>query len=73
METLQSDRIRETGKDMLRGLFPISARLQHSCVPYVKWAYNPVLNKLTVQAVRDIQAGEAITVAFIETSESTRV
>ncbi|KAF2217151.1 hypothetical protein CERZMDRAFT_81109 [Cercospora zeae-maydis SCOH1-5] len=47
------------------GVFEVSSRLNHSCVPNVHHTNNPVLGKETVQAVRDIAPGEELQVNYM--------
>ncbi|KAM3424235.1 hypothetical protein BST61_g11224 [Cercospora zeina] len=47
------------------GVFEVSSRLNHSCVPNVHHTNNPVLGKETVQAVRDILPGEELQVNYM--------
>ncbi|XP_072936962.1 SET domain-containing protein SmydA-8-like [Epargyreus clarus] len=47
-------------KDMsLRGLYPVSALMNHNCVPNTRYSYNSD-NQMTVKAVKPIQAGKEI-------------
>ncbi|KAI0429371.1 hypothetical protein F5Y09DRAFT_356955 [Xylaria sp. FL1042] len=46
------------------GVFPLWARVNHSCIPNsYKW-YNLDIKRLTLHAIRDIQAGEEITADY---------
>ncbi|RVD84859.1 uncharacterized protein DFL_003196 [Arthrobotrys flagrans] len=55
------------------GIFPQSARLNHSCSPNVFHRYNPVINRLTVHALRDIQKGEELLTSYIDICHPTVV
>lgn len=51
----------ETGN----AVFATSSRLNHSCVPSVHHSFNPTLQKLTVHATRDIEAGEELCTTYL--------
>ncbi|KAK6331603.1 hypothetical protein TWF718_002152 [Orbilia javanica] len=55
------------------GIFPQSARLNHSCSPNVFHRYNPVINRLTVHALRDIEKGEELFTSYIDICHPTVV
>lgn len=46
------------------GVFPLIARLNHSCRPNAQHAWNDKLQEQTVYAVRDIAAGEELTLSY---------
>lgn len=46
-------------------IFPISARVNHSCQPNAHRQVNTRVGQLTVHALRDIQAGEQIFVSYL--------
>ena len=47
------------------GIFMQATRLNHSCLPNAVHTWNSTLRKRTVHAVREIQAGEEITITYI--------
>lgn len=47
------------------GIFVMSSRLNHSCVPNVHHSYNPTLKRNTVFTVKDIQPGEELCITYI--------
>ncbi|KAF3915226.1 hypothetical protein ABW20_dc0108873 [Dactylellina cionopaga] len=53
------------------GLFPLSARLNHSCVPNVFHRYSPSIDRLTIHALRDIQPGEELFTSYIDICHPT--
>ncbi|KAF3938630.1 hypothetical protein ABW19_dt0203004 [Dactylella cylindrospora] len=55
------------------GIFPMSARLNHSCAPNVFHRYNPFINRLTVHALRDIEPGEELLTSYIDICHPTVV
>ncbi|KAK6511136.1 hypothetical protein TWF481_000058 [Arthrobotrys musiformis] len=55
------------------GIFPQSARLNHSCSPNVFHRYNPVIDRLTVHALRDIKVGEELLTSYIDICHPTAV
>ncbi|KAF2862463.1 hypothetical protein K470DRAFT_11198 [Piedraia hortae CBS 480.64] len=46
-------------------VFEVAAHLTHSCVPNVHHSFNTALNKHTVYAIADIDAGEQLTTSFL--------
>ncbi|KAL4972791.1 hypothetical protein BDW66DRAFT_154434 [Aspergillus desertorum] len=52
------------------GVFLLTSRINHSCLPNCSAAYNRSLEEETVHAVRDIRAGEELTVRYVETSRA---
>lgn len=46
---------------------PGAARVNHSCVPNAAWAWNGAVGRITVQAIREVGAGEEVTVAYVDT------
>ncbi|KAF7592476.1 hypothetical protein BBP40_000211 [Aspergillus hancockii] len=55
-----------------RGVFLLGSRFNHSCIPNVNFAYNPILEKETFHAIRDITAGEELTIMYIDGTNRTR-
>jgi hypothetical protein len=55
-----------------RGVFLLGSRINHSCIPNVNFAYNSVLEKETFHAIRDIAAGEELTIMYINGTNHTR-
>ncbi|KAK6338123.1 hypothetical protein TWF696_001594 [Orbilia brochopaga] len=53
------------------GVFPAAARLNHSCAPNVFHRYNPLIRRLTVHALRDIEPGEELTTSYIDICHPT--
>ncbi|KAI1298803.1 hypothetical protein F5Y03DRAFT_409043 [Xylaria venustula] len=47
------------------GIFSLYSRINHSCKPSVYDSYNTTIHRLTVHAIRDISAGEEITVSYL--------
>ncbi|KAJ5538643.1 TPR domain protein [Penicillium frequentans] len=47
-------------------IFLTGSRINHSCIPNLNFAYNGLLEKGTFHAVRDIAAGEELTVMYID-------
>ena len=47
------------------GLFPIAARLNHSCLPNAYIAFNRRIGQLTVHATHDVLPGEEITFPYL--------
>lgn len=56
----------ENDTRLMFGLFMQEARMNHSCLPNTVCAWNQELGKRTVRAVRDIEAGEEITKAYVD-------
>ena len=48
------------------GIFMTASRINHSCLPNAHHCWNPTLEQLTVQAVRDIKQGEELEIAYID-------
>lgn len=46
-------------------VFLLGSRINHSCVPNIHFANNSVLEKETFHAIRDIMAGEELTITYI--------
>lgn len=55
----------ETGTS---GIFPLAARINHSCSPNASQAWNSRINSLTVHAIRDISIGEEITISYVSST-----
>jgi hypothetical protein len=53
-------------------VFLLGSRINHSCTPNVHFAYNPALEEETFHAVRDIRAGEELTITYINGTNRTR-
>ena len=53
------------GNNLGDGIFKWRSRINHSCIPNVQFAYNERINKWTTHAVRDISAGEELTVNYL--------
>ncbi|KAL7927484.1 hypothetical protein ACQKWADRAFT_276861 [Trichoderma austrokoningii] len=49
------------------GLFLTAARINHSCRPNAHKSWNDNIGRLTVHAVCDIEAGEEITISYLQT------
>ncbi|KAF3912350.1 hypothetical protein AA313_de0206657 [Arthrobotrys entomopaga] len=61
------------GSNTSLGVFPASARINHSCSPNVFHRYSPTINRLTVHALREIQPGEELTTSYIDICHPTVV
>lgn len=55
----------------LAGVFPLAARINHSCRPNVAQTWNTEINQLTIHAIRDIQAGEELCDSYVLLLEDT--
>lgn len=53
-------------------VFLLGSRINHSCIPNIHFANNPVLEKETFHAIRDIMAGEELTITYIGGTNRTR-
>lgn len=53
-------------------VFLLGSRINHSCTPNVHFAYNSALEKETFHAIRDIRAGEEVTIMYINGTNRTR-
>ena len=53
-------------------VFLLGSRINHSCIPNIHFAYNPVLEKETFHAIHDITAGEELTIMYIRGVNRTR-
>jgi len=51
--------------DSSGGLFLEASRINHSCQPNAQHTWNASLRRLTVHALRDIEAGREITISYI--------
>jgi hypothetical protein len=49
----------------LAGVFPLAARVNHSCRPNVAQTWNSNLNQLTIHAIRDIEVGEELCDSYV--------
>ncbi|KAJ5876733.1 hypothetical protein N7455_000198 [Penicillium solitum] len=47
-------------------VFFLGSRINHSCIPNVNFVYNELLKEETFHAIRDIMAGEGLTVMYID-------
>lgn len=54
------------------GVFLLGSRINHSCLPNINFAYNSMLEKETFHAIRDIRAGEELTIMYIDGTNRTR-
>lgn len=54
------------GTDILSGVFPVYARINHSCIPNARPEYSFAHKRLEVYANRDIQPGEQIFRTYVE-------
>jgi hypothetical protein len=54
-------------------VFLLGPRINHSCIPNIDFAYNRTLEKETFHAVRDITAGEELTISYITGVNRTRI
>ncbi|KAK9426737.1 putative SET domain-containing protein [Seiridium unicorne] len=53
------------------GIFPLIARLNHSCLPNAQHSWNEKLQRQTVYAVRDVAAGAELTLSYHNGGPST--
>jgi hypothetical protein len=53
-------------------VFLLGSRINHSCIPNVNFAYNSTLGKQTFHAVREIAAGEELTIMYIQGTNRLR-
>jgi hypothetical protein len=53
-------------------VFYFGSRLNHSCIPNVNFAYHPFLRQETFHVIRDIVAGEELTIMYIDGTMRTR-
>jgi len=53
-------------------VFLHGARINHSCLPNVDFAFNTALDKQTFHAIRDIRAGEELTIMYKKVTNRTR-
>lgn len=60
-----SAEIKSNGKYVGAGLFLAFSRMNHSCVPNAFSNWNPKIGQQTVQAARDIKAGEQIFFSYL--------
>ncbi|KAG6095254.1 hypothetical protein E4U30_002606 [Claviceps sp. LM220 group G6] len=49
-----------------RGIYLEACRLNHDCQGNAVYSWNPRIERITVHAIRDINAGEEITVPYVE-------
>lgn len=54
------------------GIFPLVSRINHSCRPNAQHAYNEKLKSMLVHAVREIPAGEELTLSYLNGGPSTQ-
>ncbi|EGE80958.1 hypothetical protein RJZ56_005916 [Blastomyces dermatitidis] len=50
-------------------IFPRAARINHSCKPNSQNTWNRNLERLTIHTFKDIEAGEEITIAYVDGTE----
>ncbi|KFZ16898.1 hypothetical protein V501_02019 [Pseudogymnoascus sp. VKM F-4519 (FW-2642)] len=48
-----------------RDVFRIASRFNHSCIPNIHNAYNSTIQKETFHNIRDIEAGEELTISYV--------
>jgi SET domain-containing protein len=48
-----------------RDVFWLASRFNHSCIPNIHNAYNPTIQMETFHSIRDIEAGEELTVSYL--------
>jgi SET domain-containing protein len=48
-----------------RDVFWLASRFNHSCIPNIHNAYNPTVHMETFHSIRDIEAGEELTVSYL--------
>lgn len=48
-----------------RDVFRLASRFNHCCIPNIHNAYNPTIRKETFHSIRDIEAGEELTVSYL--------
>lgn len=53
------------GLMMMAGVFPLAARVNHSCRPNVAQTWNEMLGELTIHAIRDIEIGEELCDSYV--------
>ena len=53
-------------------VFLLGSRINHSCLPNVNFAYNSKLKEETFHAIRDIMAGEELTITYINGTNRTK-
>jgi hypothetical protein len=53
-------------------VFLLGSRFNHSCIPNIHFAYNPDLDKETFHAVRNITAGEELTITYVDGMNRTK-
>lgn len=54
------------------GVFLLGSRFNHSCIPNVHFSFNRTLEKETFHAIRDITAGEELTIMYTDGTNRTR-
>lgn len=54
-------------------IFLLGSRINHSCTPNSRFAYNAAIGKGTFHATRDIMAGEEVTVMYFHVNNRTRI
>ena len=65
--------VQEDGSLMtLAGVFPLAARVNHSCRPNVNQTWNSNLDQLTIHAIRDIEVGEELCDSYVLLLEDTQ-
>jgi hypothetical protein len=48
-----------------RDVFWLASRFNHSCIPNVHNAYNPIIRMETFHSIREIEAGEELTISYL--------
>ncbi|KAK7178113.1 SET domain-containing protein 5 [Paraphaeosphaeria sporulosa] len=48
-----------------RDVFWLASRFNHSCIPNIHNAYNPTIQMETFHSIRDVEAGEELTVSYL--------
>ena len=71
MAIFQTNSLAITERDKLKGkqlgsaVFPLTARINHSCRPNSVWSFNTDLGTCEVRCVRDIKAGQEIEANYV--------
>ncbi|PYH76157.1 TPR domain protein [Aspergillus uvarum CBS 121591] len=55
------------------GVFPLGSRMNHSCIPNTDFSYNWSIEKETFHAIRDIRAGEELTIMYTKLTNRDRI
>ena len=54
-------------------MFPHAARFNHSCNPNACFSWNSAIGKETIHSMRDIKAGEEITISYVDMEHDKRL